>query len=92
MFHCLLSRNSVNDVQNADADLRDLLKGLHEDGLFRNTIVAVMADHGHRFSELRATQQDNVLMTKLLHFRFRPIGGGTPSVLFFLSFTRISPN
>jgi membrane-anchored protein YejM (alkaline phosphatase superfamily) len=57
MHHSMLSHDSANEVQNADADLKSLLKGLNDDGLFNQTVVIVMADHGHRFSELRATQQ-----------------------------------
>lgn len=57
MHHALLSHDNLNDVQHADADFKQLLEGLNKDGLFKNTMVVVMADHGHRFSSLRATQQ-----------------------------------
>ncbi|KAI6187388.1 hypothetical protein M3Y98_00237900 [Aphelenchoides besseyi] len=57
MHHSLLSHDDINDVNHADADLKDLLQRLHQDGLFDKSVVIVMADHGHRFSKLRGTQQ-----------------------------------
>lgn len=65
MHHALLSHDALNDVQHADEDLKNLLKGLNEDGLLKNTLVVLMADHGHRFSELRATQQGKFLKIKI---------------------------
>lgn len=40
-----------------DDSLEKHLRSMLEDGLFDNTLVIVMADHGHRFARLRETQQ-----------------------------------
>lgn len=62
MHHSLLSHDDINEVQHADADFKQLLEELNTGGFFKNTIVIVMADHGHRFSQLRATQQGFLIL------------------------------
>lgn len=57
MHHSLLSHDDINKVQHADSDLKNLIEGLNNDGLLKNTVFILMADHGHRFSALRSTQQ-----------------------------------
>lgn len=57
MFHSLLSHDDINWVKLADKDFRDLLKQLKDDGLFDNTVVMIMADHGNRFASVRGTHQ-----------------------------------
>lgn len=41
----------------ADNDIYEFLKTLNESGALENTILIVMADHGHRFAEIRNTIQ-----------------------------------
>uniref|UniRef100_A0A915EAU1 Protein kinase domain-containing protein n=1 Tax=Ditylenchus dipsaci TaxID=166011 RepID=A0A915EAU1_9BILA len=57
LHHSSLSHDDINKVQVADIDLRDHLKRQFESGAFENTLVVVMADHGHRFTKLRETHQ-----------------------------------
>ncbi|CAD5221035.1 unnamed protein product [Bursaphelenchus okinawaensis] len=57
MFHALLSHNDINEVKLADEEFRDLLKRLKTDGYFDDALVVIMADHGNRFADVRATQQ-----------------------------------
>ncbi|KAI1709196.1 hypothetical protein Ddc_13969 [Ditylenchus destructor] len=57
LHHSSLSHDDINLVQVADLDLRDHLKRQLESGAFDNTMVVVMADHGHRFASLRETHQ-----------------------------------
>ncbi|MFH4978249.1 hypothetical protein AB6A40_004958 [Gnathostoma spinigerum] len=56
-FHSLLSHDDINLIQVADDDTADNLKLLYDRGAFENSIVIVMADHGHRFAKFRATHQ-----------------------------------
>ncbi|VDK29205.1 unnamed protein product [Gongylonema pulchrum] len=56
-FHSLLSHDDINLVEVADEDTMLHLKNLKESGAFDNALVIVMADHGHRFAEFRATHQ-----------------------------------
>ncbi|TKR68068.1 hypothetical protein L596_024110 [Steinernema carpocapsae] len=57
MHHSLLSHDVVDLAQVMDDDFLEMLKSMHEAGDFDNSIVILMADHGNRFAELRATQQ-----------------------------------
>ena len=45
----VLSHADNNDLQLADEDLTKLLLDLKAQGKLENTLVLVMADHGHRF-------------------------------------------
>ncbi|CAH0556728.1 unnamed protein product [Brassicogethes aeneus] len=56
-FHGELSHDDYNLVQVADQDLTELLKSLKESNALNNTILILMADHGHRFAEIRNTIQ-----------------------------------
>lgn len=52
-----LSHDDFNLVEAADQDLVDWLKGMKSKGHLDNTILVMMADHGHRFAKIRGTQQ-----------------------------------
>lgn len=56
-FHGGLSHDSINLVGAADDDTHDWLVRLKEQSLLEDTILIVMADHGNRFAEVRATLQ-----------------------------------
>lgn len=47
-FHGELSHDDYNLVGVADDDLLELLKELNESKALNNTILIIMADHGHR--------------------------------------------
>ncbi|XP_019871336.2 uncharacterized protein LOC109599750 [Aethina tumida] len=56
-FHGELSHDDYNLVGVADDDLNELLQDLNGSGALNNTILILMADHGHRFAEIRNTLQ-----------------------------------
>lgn len=64
-FHSLLSHDDINLVQVADDDTVAHLKQLYESGELNNSLVIVMADHGHRFAKFRSTQQGNTFVILL---------------------------
>lgn len=68
-FHGELSHDSYNLVGVADDDLLEMLKELNESGALNNTILILMADHGHRFAEIRNTIQGK-LEERLPFFSF----------------------
>ena len=47
----VLSHDDNNDLQLADEDLTKLLVDLKVEGKLENTLVLIMADHGHRQAE-----------------------------------------
>ncbi|CAL2038842.1 unnamed protein product [Caenorhabditis brenneri] len=57
MFQSLLSHDDINLVGVEDEDVAAHLKTMNSEGLFDDSIVIVMADHGHRFAKLRETHQ-----------------------------------
>ncbi|EGT35503.1 hypothetical protein CAEBREN_29956 [Caenorhabditis brenneri] len=57
MFQGLLSHDDINLVGVEDEDVAAHLKTMNSEGLFDDSIVIVMADHGHRFAKLRETHQ-----------------------------------
>uniref|UniRef100_A0A7I4YMJ4 DUF229 domain containing protein n=1 Tax=Haemonchus contortus TaxID=6289 RepID=A0A7I4YMJ4_HAECO len=57
MHQSLLSHDDINLVEVEDADVAQLLNSMHQNGELDNTMVIVMADHGHRFAKLRETHQ-----------------------------------
>ncbi|CAI4222045.1 unnamed protein product [Auanema sp. JU1783] len=57
MHQSLLSHDDINLVQVEDDDLYKFLKNMNEEGYFDDSMVIIMADHGHRFAKLRETQQ-----------------------------------
>uniref|UniRef100_A0A1I7Y327 DUF229 domain-containing protein n=1 Tax=Steinernema glaseri TaxID=37863 RepID=A0A1I7Y327_9BILA len=57
MHHAILSHDDISQAAVMDDDFTNLLKDLHTKGIFNNSIVIMMADHGHRFAKLRETQQ-----------------------------------
>ncbi|CAI5447479.1 unnamed protein product [Caenorhabditis angaria] len=57
MHQGVLSHDHVNLVQVQDEDLTEHLKQMKEEGLFDDSVVILMADHGHRFAKLRETHQ-----------------------------------
>ncbi|RZC34377.1 uncharacterized protein BDFB_009136 [Asbolus verrucosus] len=60
-FHGEISHDDYNLVGIADVDLYNFLKDLKESGVLDDTILIVMADHGHRYhhqySKIRNTVQ-----------------------------------
>ncbi|XP_059486350.1 uncharacterized protein LOC132202977 [Neocloeon triangulifer] len=56
-FHCELSHDSINQVTSADEDLLELFQWMKTEGHLNNTLLVVMSDHGHRFMQIRDTQQ-----------------------------------
>ncbi len=57
LHHSQLSHDDHNLVQVADVDFRDHLQSMNDSGHLDNTLLIVMADHGHRFADMRATHQ-----------------------------------
>lgn len=68
-FHGELSHDSYNLVGVADDDLLEMLKELYESGALNDTLLILMADHGHRFAEIRNTIQGK-LEERLPFFSF----------------------
>lgn len=56
-FHGEISHDDYNLVGAADDDIVDFLKDLHHSNILNNTLLILMSDHGHRFAEIRKTQQ-----------------------------------
>ncbi|CAG9771746.1 unnamed protein product [Ceutorhynchus assimilis] len=56
-FHGELSHDDYNLIGAADDDTLDLITELHNSGALNNTVLIVMADHGHRFADVRDTIQ-----------------------------------
>ncbi|GLG93133.1 Uncharacterized protein GBIM_00623 [Gryllus bimaculatus] len=56
-FHGELSHDSYNRIGAADEDMQQWLQTLLEEGHLNSTLLIVMSDHGHRFTEIRNTQQ-----------------------------------
>ncbi|VDM64564.1 unnamed protein product [Angiostrongylus costaricensis] len=57
MHQSLLSHDDINLVEVEDEDLASHLSSMHRNGELDNTLVILMADHGHRFAKVRATHQ-----------------------------------
>ncbi|XP_066260671.1 uncharacterized protein [Euwallacea similis] len=56
-FHGELSHDDYNLIGVADNDTANFIKELDLSGALNNTILIVMADHGHRFAAVRNTVQ-----------------------------------
>ncbi|XP_037094607.1 uncharacterized protein LOC119114692 [Pollicipes pollicipes] len=56
-FHSELSHDDVNLVGVADDDMVAFLTRMRNTGALNNTALLMMADHGHRFTAVRNTQQ-----------------------------------
>lgn len=56
-FHGELSHDDYNLIGVADQDLAALLGEMNESGALNNTVLVIMADHGHRFADVRNTIQ-----------------------------------
>lgn len=56
-FHGELSHDSYNLIGAADDDFLQFLKDLNHSGMLENTLLILMADHGHRFADIRNTIQ-----------------------------------
>ncbi|PVD18512.1 hypothetical protein C0Q70_21061 [Pomacea canaliculata] len=65
-----LSHDCNNPVQSLDKDLTLFLRRLEENGHLNSTILILMADHGARFSHIRATTQGK-LEERMPYFAFR---------------------
>ncbi|EYB84590.1 hypothetical protein Y032_0314g2247 [Ancylostoma ceylanicum] len=57
MHQGLLSHGNINRIEAEDEDLANILMAMLESGELDDTVVILMADHGHRFSVLRQTHQ-----------------------------------
>ncbi|GMR62931.1 hypothetical protein PMAYCL1PPCAC_33126 [Pristionchus mayeri] len=57
MHHCVYSHDDINLIGLIDDDFSFWLQSISDDGLLDDTILIVMADHGHRFAKLRETHQ-----------------------------------
>lgn len=57
MHQGLLSHDDINLVEVEDNDLAQLLRDMREKGELDDSVVIIMADHGHRFAKLRETHQ-----------------------------------
>ncbi|TMS37546.1 hypothetical protein L596_004455 [Steinernema carpocapsae] len=57
MHHAILSHDDISQALIMDDDFTEMFKTMNEAGDFDNSIVILMADHGHRFAKLRETQQ-----------------------------------
>ncbi|KAF8371503.1 hypothetical protein PRIPAC_77932 [Pristionchus pacificus] len=60
LHHCAYSHDDINLIGLMDDDFTAWLRSMSEDGLLDDTVLIVMADHGHRFAQLRATHQGQV--------------------------------
>ncbi|GMT08917.1 hypothetical protein PFISCL1PPCAC_214, partial [Pristionchus fissidentatus] len=60
LHHGVYSHDDINMVSIMDDDFAEWLKKANDDGLFDDTILIVMADHGHRFADLRNTHQGQI--------------------------------
>lgn len=69
LFHSVYSHEDINAVEVADDDVVGHLKHFESSGHLNNTVIIVMADHGHRFAKLRETQQGK-LEERLPFFSF----------------------
>nr|XP_970966.2 PREDICTED: uncharacterized protein LOC659581 [Tribolium castaneum] len=56
-FHGELSHDDYNLVGVADDDFYKFLQFMKDSGVLDDTILIIMADHGHRFAEIRNTIQ-----------------------------------
>uniref|UniRef100_A0A1B6DNU0 Sulfatase N-terminal domain-containing protein n=2 Tax=Clastoptera arizonana TaxID=38151 RepID=A0A1B6DNU0_9HEMI len=56
-FHGELSHDHYNLIGAADNDLLEWLQWFHLNGHLNNTLLIIMSDHGHRFADIRNTQQ-----------------------------------
>ncbi|XP_059142073.1 uncharacterized protein LOC131929743 [Physella acuta] len=56
-FQSELSHQDNNNLSKMDDDFYEHIKRLHEEGFLDNAILIMMADHGARFSKVRATAQ-----------------------------------
>ena len=50
-----LSHDDLNEVQVADSDFQNMFLKMQREGQLNNTVVIVLGDHGHRFSDIRKT-------------------------------------
>ncbi|KAK5972176.1 Elongation factor Tu [Trichostrongylus colubriformis] len=57
MHQARLSHDDINLVEVEDEDVAQVLETMHKSGELNNSLVIVMADHGHRFAKLRETHQ-----------------------------------
>lgn len=69
-FHSEMSHDYNNKVQALDDDLVRLLKDLEDGGHLNSTLLILMADHGARYSYIRATTQGK-LEERMPYFAFR---------------------
>ncbi|KAH7694466.1 hypothetical protein AAVH_38485, partial [Aphelenchoides avenae] len=53
MHHGLYSRDEINLMPLASADIEARLRQMHKPDIFDNARVILMADQGHRFAKLR---------------------------------------
>lgn len=57
MFHGAYSHDDINAVEVADEDTMEHFEFFEKSDHLNNTIIIIMADHGHRFAKFRETQQ-----------------------------------
>ena len=65
----VLSHDDNNDLQLADEDLTKMLVDLKVEGKLENTLVLIMADHGHRQAEPKQFPicLTEIILTKVSH-------------------------
>ncbi|KAI4464458.1 hypothetical protein MML48_3g00001665 [Holotrichia oblita] len=56
-FHGELSHDNYNLIGAVDDDVLQFLKNLNSSGALNDTVLILMADHGHRFGKIRNTIQ-----------------------------------
>ncbi|PVD18510.1 hypothetical protein C0Q70_21059 [Pomacea canaliculata] len=69
-FHGEMSHDDNNPIQTIDEDLMLFLERLDKSGHLNSTLLILMADHGARFSYMRATKQGK-LEERMPYFSFR---------------------
>ncbi|XP_017768642.1 PREDICTED: uncharacterized protein LOC108556871 [Nicrophorus vespilloides] len=68
-FHGEISHDNYNTIGVADEDVLEFVRDMHTSGALNDTIFIFMADHGHRFADIRNTVQGK-MEERLPYFSF----------------------